>query len=104
MARTPSDPPVARRALPCGGGKGEKGHPVVPPQGNVPKGFADFGQTPQVVMLMHQSLIALFFGSPDRAHKNLSKIQSRPPPRGVVKADFILDCDGLTRVNRNPVI
>jgi hypothetical protein len=47
------------------------------------------------MMLMHQSLIALFFGSPDRAHKNLSKIQTRPPPRGVIKADFILDCEGI---------
>lgn len=63
MAGAPADPLIPRRALPCGGGKVQKRHPLVAPKANVPKRFADLGHASQVVMLIHQFLIATFLGS-----------------------------------------
>ena len=56
---------------------------MIVPEGNVPKGFADLGQVPQVMMLMHQFLIALFFDSPNRPDKDFPQVQSNLPPAEV---------------------
>src|SRR3990172_62653 len=75
MAKVPSDPTIPCSALQSRGGKAQKGHPLIAPEGNVPERLADLGQRPQIMMLLHQFLITLFFAWTNRTDKNLSQIQ-----------------------------
>lgn len=61
MAEAPPDPTVTRRTFQCGGGKAEYGDPSITKSGDIPDGFADFGQGLEVVVRMHQLLKALLF-------------------------------------------
>jgi hypothetical protein len=79
MAEVSADPVISGSALQSGGGKAQKGYPLIAPEGNVPEGFADFRQGTQVMMLLHQSLIALLFGRTNGPDKNLSQIQNGHP-------------------------
>jgi len=80
MAKVPPDPTIPCRALQRRGGKAQKSYPLIAPEGKVPEGFADLRQGTQVMMLLHQFLIALFFGRTNRPDKNLSQIQNGYPP------------------------
>jgi len=45
------------------------------PDGNVADGFSDLWQRAQVMMLLHQFLVALLFGRANRPDKDLAQIQ-----------------------------
>ena len=79
MAEVPPDPTIPCSALQSRGGKAQKGYPLIAPEGNVPEGFADLRQGPQVMMLLHQFLITLLFEWTNGPDKNLSQIQNGYP-------------------------
>jgi hypothetical protein len=86
MAEVPSDPPISCSALQGRGRKAQKGYPLISPEGNVPEGFTDLRQGPQVMMLLHQFLITLLFGWSDGPDKNLSQIQNGYPQMRSIRA------------------
>lgn len=71
MTRAPADPLVPCSALPGCSGEADKGNPLVTPNGNVPKSFADLGQITQIMMCLHQFLIVPLFESSNRPDLNL---------------------------------
>ena len=71
MAGVPSDPTITCSALQSRSGKAQKAHPLIAPEGNIPERLADFGQSPQVMMLLHQLLITLLFEWMNGLDKNL---------------------------------
>ena len=79
MAEVPADPTISCSALQSRGGKAQKGYPLIAPEANVPEGFADLRQGAQVMMLLHQSLVTLFFERKNEPDKNLSKLQNGYP-------------------------
>ena len=60
VAEIPADPPIPNRALPGCGGKAQQGNPLIVPGDDIPQGFANLGQRPQVMMRLHQRLITRF--------------------------------------------
>jgi hypothetical protein len=46
------------------------------PEGDIPEGFANLGQRPEVMMRLHQCLITLFFGSFNGANEDIFQAQS----------------------------
>jgi hypothetical protein len=75
MAEVPTDPLIPWGTLQCRSGKTQKGYPLVSPGGDVPKGFSDLWQRAQVMMLLHQFLVALLFGWTNGPDKDLTQIQ-----------------------------
>src|SRR5437879_12927710 len=79
MAKIPTNPAVARRALEGAGRKAQQGHPLPIPGGEIPQGFADLRQTTQVVMLSHQILVTRLFAGTNRSDQDLPKVQGISP-------------------------
>ncbi len=79
MAKVPTDPAIARGALERTGRKAQQGHPFLPPGGDIPQGFADLRQCPQVVILLHQLLVTGLFQATNRPDNDLAKVQAAPP-------------------------
>ena len=75
-AQVPSDPTIPCSIFQSRGGKAQKGYSLIAPEGNVPEGFADLRQGTQVMMLLHQSLVTLFFERTNKPDENLSQIQN----------------------------
>ena len=71
MAGVPSDPAITCNALQSRGGKAQKPHPLIAPEGNIPSRLADLGQRSQVMMLLHQFLITMLLGCMDGPDKNI---------------------------------
>ena len=70
MAKIPADPPIPGRALPGRSGKAQQGHPLLSKGGDIPQGFANLGQSTQVMMLLHQLLKTLLFKCNDGPDKD----------------------------------
>ena len=81
LAKVPTDPAVARRALEGGGGKAQQRHPFLPPGGDVPERLADLRQSPQVVVLPHQFLVARLVAGPSGPDYDLTQVQGAIPRR-----------------------
>jgi hypothetical protein len=79
VAEAPSDPTVPYRALPGSGRKGQKGYPLIAPGGDVPKGFADLAQSPQVVIGLHSFLETPLFGRKNGPDKDFFQVQDNHP-------------------------
>jgi len=76
VTESPADPPIPGRALPGRRGKAQQGHPLLVPEGDIPEGFANLGQRPEVMMCLHQCLITLFFESFNGADEDIFQAQS----------------------------
>lgn len=74
MAKVPADPAIPSFALQGWSGKADKGHPFIEPGGNIPKGLADFWQGTQIMVFLHQFLVAFFFGLANGSNKDLLEI------------------------------
>src|SRR5208282_1229269 len=96
LARVPTDPAIACRALEGRGGKAQQRCPFLPPGGNVPERLADLRQGPQVMMLLHQLLVTWLLAGTNRPDNHLTQVQERisrgstPPnfqvlPRGTIQ-------------------
>lgn len=79
MAQAPPNPTISCSAFQSRGGKTQKGYPLIRPEGNVPESFADLRQGTQVMMLLHQFLITLFFGWINGSDKDFFQIQNTYP-------------------------
>ena len=51
--------------------KDDKSYPFIKPGGNIPNGLADFWQGTQIMVFLHQTLVAFFFGLANGSNKNL---------------------------------
>src|SRR5271157_4893949 len=79
LAKVPTDPMIAHRALEGRGGKAQQRYPFLPPGGNVPERLADLRQSPQVVVLPHQFLVASLVAGANRPDNDLTQVQRRIP-------------------------
>ena len=74
MAKVPADPVIPCFALQGCSGKADKGYPFIEPGGNIPKSLTDFWQGTQIMVFLHQILVALFFELMNGSNKDLLEI------------------------------
>jgi len=107
MTEVPTDPAIAHRALEGAGGKAQQGDPFLPPGGDVPESFADLRQSPQVVVLPHQFLVARLVAGPSGPHHDLTQVQGTLPRGSTTETFPVLHrgaynaARGLSRTNYN---
>ena len=77
LAKVPTDPTIAHRALEGRGGKAQQRYPFLPPGGDVPERLADLRQSPQVVMLPHQFLVTGLIAGTNGPDHDLTQVRTR---------------------------
>jgi hypothetical protein len=76
MAKIPSDPGVARGALPGRRRETQQRQPLALPGGDISQGVPDFRQRAQVVMGVHQGLEAHLLGCGDGLEDDLAQVHA----------------------------
>src|SRR3972149_113757 len=79
MAQVPTNPAIPCSTLQGRGGKAHKSYPLIAPGGDVPERLADLGQRTQVMMLLHEFLVALLLEWTNGTNKNLHQVQGGYP-------------------------
>jgi len=80
MAQVPTDPAISCCAFPGCRRETQKSYPLITPQSNIPKRFADLGRAAQVVMLLHQFLKPALLQTTSGPHNDFPQIQLGLPP------------------------
>src|SRR6266568_8635840 len=85
MAKVPTDPAIARRALEGGGGEAQQGYPFRTPGRDIPQRFANLRQSTQVVVQSHQFLVTGLVTGTNGPDNDLTQVQRRTPREAHLK-------------------